>query len=77
MGKRLDFESKKKLVDLEKHLADKLKKAQLDSTRNAGMWQAGGTIVGAAAGGLIGGLPGAAIGAQTGGAAGTAAGGTF
>jgi hypothetical protein len=72
----LDFEAKKQLAQLQSEMQKKVKKEQASARNRQSMFQAGGTIVGAALGSVIPGA-GTAAGAAVGGALGSLAGGLF
>lgn len=61
------------LTEMKRAAEEAMAAKRAKAANNQAMWQAGGTIVGAAAGGLIGGAPGAMVGASAGGAVGSLA----
>lgn len=71
---RLQFEHQKELQSIRDKLAEQIRKEEAAAKNRAAMWQAGGTIVGAAAGSMAG-PAGAMVGASVGGALGTTLGG--
>lgn len=64
----------KRLTEAKISIEDKISKEQAEAANEAGMWQAGGSIVGGVVGGIYGGPAGASLGASVGGGLGSMAG---
>jgi len=74
-GKKLDFESKKRMMENAQMMKDKARREANEAAAKKAKWAAGGTIVGAIIGGVIGGPTGASTGGSIGGGMGGLMGG--